>query len=345
MKKIALISIAFIIIVSCNNGEEPAPDVSNIKVNFEVKRFDQDFFSIDTSNLEASINALDAKYPFLLRTYLESIIGVADPVGIRTYYRLYKPVFDSTERIFKDFSPVKKEMEQAFRYVKHYFPTYEFPQVITPIMGAMNSIEDMARMRNGEYTPNFIHPEFIGISLQFYLGSNFSLYQTEYFINNVAPLFRSRRFAKEYLVADVMKVVVEDIATDKSAGMPLIENMIEKGKQWWLLDKFLPKHHDTIITGYKGRQLEWCEENEGLIWSYIVKNEDLNSVNPATLQTYIGESPFTQGFSQEFSPGNIGQWVGWQIVKKYAENKGLSPDQIIKATPRQILEEAKYKPK
>jgi hypothetical protein len=91
--------------------------------------------------------------------------------------------------------------------------------------------------------------------------------------------------------------------------------MIEKGKQWYLLDKFLPGIPDSIKTGYTQQQLDWCRENEGLIWSYIVKNEDLNSINPAVIQTYIGEGPFTQGFSQEYSPGNIGQWIGWQIVK------------------------------
>ena len=46
-----------------------------------------------------------------------------------------------------------------------------------------------------------------------------------------------------------------------------------------------------------------------------------NSLNPAVIQTYIGEGPFTQGFSQEYSPGNIGQWIGWQIIKKFVRKK------------------------
>ena len=37
----------------------------------------------------------------------------------------------------------------------------------------MNSIEDMAKMANGDFTPNFIGPDFLGISLQFYLGKIF----------------------------------------------------------------------------------------------------------------------------------------------------------------------------
>ena len=103
---------------------------------------------------------------------------------------------------------------------------------------------------------------------------------------------------------------------------------------------------DSIKTGYTKQQLDWCTENEGLIWSYIIKNEDLNSLNPSIIQTYIGESPFTQGFSQELSPGNIGQWIGLQIIKKFvSKNPGMKSEEIMKMDASKILSEAKYKPK
>ncbi len=121
--------------------------------------------------------------------------------------------------------------------------------------------------------------------------------------------------------------------------------MIEKGKAWWLLDKFLPTTADSVKTGYTQDQLDWCAANEGLIWTYILKNENLYSVDPSTIQVYIGEGPFTQGFSQELSPGNIGQWIGWQIVKKYADNNPKASIQdIMTASGKKILDEAKYRP-
>lgn len=332
-------------LITCERKKN-APDVSNIKVDLAVKRFDQDFFSIDTAGIEKGLSDLHMKYPGLLPLFLQNIVGINDNDGVKTYYRSYKPVFDSSQNIYNDFSPVEKQIEQAFRYVKYYFPSYNIPVSIIPVIGPMNSREDLARMTNGDYTPNFIGPDFIGVSLQFYLGKNFSLYNTEYFINTVAPLYRSRRFSKEYITADVIKLVTDDLFPDKSNTKPLIEQMIEKGKQWWLLDKFLPESPDSVKTGYTQHQLEWCTENEGLIWSYILKNEELYSINPATIQTYIGEGPFTQGFSQEDSPGNIGPWIGWQIVKKLAEkNSGMKPEEVMLATPKQILEGAKYKPK
>lgn len=345
MKRIGIFLLLATSIISCND-KDSSPDVSGIKVDLEVKRFDQDFFSLDTLQTTQSLAGLQSKYPGFLPFFLQQVVGVTDPEGVRTYYRLYKPIYDSSQKIYRDFSSIEKQLEDAFRRVKYYFPSYNLPATIMPIIGPMNSREDLARMGSGEYTPDFMGPDFIGISLQFYLGSDFSLYNTEYFINNIAPLYRSRRFAREYIVADVMKLVVDDIFPDKSNTRPLIEQMIEKGKHWWLLDKFLPALPDAAKTGYTTDQLEWCRQNEGLIWSYIIKNEDLYSVSPATLQTYIGEAPFTSVFSQESSPGNIGAWVGWQIVKKYEASKsGLNPEQVMKASAKEILEEGKYKPK
>ena len=163
---------------------------------------------------------------------------------------------------------------------------------------------------------------------------------------SVQRISRSRRFSKEYIIGDAMQLVVNDIFPDKSGSKPLIEQMVEKGKRWYLLDKFLPSAADSVKTGYTQQQLDWCTENEGLIWSYIVKNEDLQSLNPAIIQTYIGESPFTQGFSQELSPGNMGQWIGWQIVKKFvSKNPGMKPEEVMNTAASKIISEAKYKPK
>lgn len=345
MKKVLTILFLTIGFIACNDKKN-APDVSNIKVDLAVKRFDRDFFSIDTMAIEKSLSELQRKYPDFLGIYLQNIVGVNDNEGIKTFYRLYKPVYDSAQKIYADFDKVKDQVQDALKYVKYYFPDYKVPVTILPVIGPMNSREDLARMNNGEYTPDFIGPDFIGISLQFYMGKDFSLYNNEYFINTVAPIYRSRRFSKEYIAADVMKLVTDDLFPDKSNTKPLLEQMIEKGKQWWLLDKFMPGVPDSIKTGYTQYQLDWCKQNEGLIWSYIIKNNELRSINPATIQTYIGEGPFTKGLSQEESPGNLGPWIGWQIVKKFEEkNPGMKPGDIMMTSPEKILEEGKYKPK
>jgi uncharacterized protein YjaZ len=46
------------------------------------------------------------------------------------------------------------------------------------------------------------------------------------------------------------------------------------------------------------------------------------------------------------TPGNIGQWIGWRIVEKFAErNSKMSIQEILSTPARTIFQEAKYKPK
>ena len=346
MKKISIVLFISVLFISCNDNKKDVPDVSGIKADVVVQRFDEDFFKIDTLKTDQALSGLQVKYPDFAPLFLQQILGVSNNEGLKTYYRLYKPVFDSAQKVYGNFDGIKKQIEQAMKYVKYYFPSYKTPARIITVIGPMNSMQDFAVMGNGDYVPDFLGPDYVGISLQFYLGRNFSWYGAEYFLNNVAPAFRSRRFSKEYIIGDVMKLITEDIFPDKSKGKPLIEQMIEKGKQWWMMDKFLPDTPDSIKTGYTKQQLDWCKQNEGLIWSWIVKNEDLYSITPSTIQVYIGEAPFTQGFSQELSPGNIGPWIGWQIIKKFAANNpDMKPEEIMQSSPKKILEESKYKPK
>ena len=222
-------------------------------------------------------------------------------------------------------------MEEGFRYVKFYYPAYKLPRVITYI-GTFDA-------------PGIIlTPDYLGIGLHQFAGKNFSVYQSEP-LQQLYPSYLSKRFDKEYIVANAIKAVADDLYPDASVGRPLVEQMIEKGKHWFLTDKFLPDAPDSVKTGYTGKQLEWLAENEGNVWAYLIKNENIYSIEPPVIQAYLGEAPFTQGMP-EASPGNIGQWIGWQIVKKFAaENKEMSVQQILQASPKAILDGAQYRPK
>ncbi len=332
--------------ISCNN--ESGPDVSAIKVNIPMERFDQDFFSLDSNKLESALPLLQKKYPSLFPIFIENILGLGalsqeNPAilpGTKRYLAMNSAIFDSVELAFKDVYPIQKELKKAFQHVRFYFPEYPVTKAIT-LVGPLDAMAEL----NGEYSPNFIGPDFIGISLQFYLGRNFSAYQNEAFILNVAPQYRSRRFEKEYIVSDIMKLIADDIYPDKSKGKTLIEQIIEKGKQWYLISQFLPAENDSIITGYTKQQLDWCKENEGLIWNYLVTNENLYTIEPVLIQTYIGESPYTQGMPEN-SPGNIGPWIGLQIIKKFAaKNPSMSIKELLNTNARKIMEDTKYKPK
>lgn len=338
MKKSILFLLAGCIFFSCSNKKN-TPDVSGIKVDIPIERYDVDFFNIDTNNIPAGLQKVWLAHPDFHIDFMQQVLGVPGPdsnaasqLSVRLFLRDYKSVETALQERYRDTEWLKKELEKAFRFVRYYFPAYKTGKVVL-FTGPFDA--------PGVATTSF----GLAIGLQQFAGKDFEPYQDAAF-QEVFPGYISRRFSSEYITTNCMKAVTEDLFPDKSKAMPLVEQMIEKGKRWYLLDKFLPTTPDSIKTGYTKQQLDWCNENEGLIWSYLVKNEVLNSINPEVIQTYIGEGPFTQGFSQELSPGNMGQWIGWQIAKKFvSKNSGLTPEQVMNTPAREILDKAKYKPK
>jgi hypothetical protein len=106
----------------------------------------------------------------------------------------------------------------------------------------------------------------------------------------------------------------------------------------------LPDAKPYQLIGYSEQQLADCYTNEAKIWNLFVQNGLLQSEDKNIIKNYIGKSPKTQELG-EGSPGNIGSFVGWQIVNKYmSAHKKMTLPELITKDPEMILQEAKYKP-
>ena len=334
MRRLYVLAIS-VLLIACQNGKNK-PDVSDIKVDIQMERFEKSFFTIDTNNISEGLMHLRNEFPRFFPVFMQDILQL-NPLDTSSFSIIkniiagYKPVYDAVEQKYPSLGWLKEELTTGMKYVKHYYPSYNVPAFIT-FLGTLDA-------------PGVVLTrDYIGIGLQQYAGKNFHAYQDEQVLQ-LYPSYISRRFDKEYIAVNCLKAVVDDVYPDKSVGRPLIEQMIEKGKQWFLLDHFLPDSPDSLKTGYTKKQLDWVKDNEGNVWGYIVKNENLYSIEPPTIQTYIGEAPFTQGMP-EISPGNIGQWIGWRIVQAYAaNNEEMSVQQVLQNDPKVIYEGSKYRPK
>jgi uncharacterized protein YjaZ len=87
-----------------------------------------------------------------------------------------------------------------------------------------------------------------------------------------------------------------------------------------------------------------CLEREAVIWDLFIQNNFLQSIDNNIIKNYIGEGPKTQELG-EASPGNIGSFCGWQIVKKYMQQSpSISLDSLLNTNAEIIFEKTKYKP-
>ncbi len=344
-----LIPVFFIVALASCNNDQNAPDVSGIKIDLNVQRFEQDFFAIDSNNTKTGLTPLQNKYPVFLPLFVNHVLGLGPFVdsnqllfeGTKRFLHLNKPVYEKSQELFKNFHRVKEQLVDGFRYVKFYYPTYQIPTILTTV-GPMDAL---APMSNNEPSPNYMGENFLAIGLQFYLGKDFSIYNDAGYISSIAPQYRSRRFAKEFIAVDVFNLVIDDLYPDSSNRYPLIERFIEKGKRLYLLNQFLPTANDTLLIGYTAKQLNWCKENERSIYNFFIQQNLLFAIDPALTQNFTTDGPSTQGMPEE-SPGNIGAYLGWEIVKAYSKKKsGVNPDRIMLTSNKKIFEESGYKPR
>lgn len=349
MYKIFIFVFSTIILFSCKSNKN-IPDVSGIKVNLESRRFEQDFFAMDTNNIASSIQNILKKYPLFTPDFIENILGLdldslliplnAQDNAVRLFIKDYLPIKDSCDKIFKNFSKENDEIKQGLQFVKYYFPDYKLPQSVITFIGPVNANFETSFGTQGD----ILTSEGLGIGLQLHLGKNFSFYhsaegQEQY------PDYLSNNFDPEHIPVNSMRNIVDDLFPDRSTGKALIEQMVEKGKRLYLVTKFLPYTPEYLGIGYTGKQLKDCYTNEAVIWDFFLNNDLLNNTEQNIVKNYIGESPKTQEFGND-SPGNLGSFSGLQIVKKYMEKfPETKLIDLMNTEAREILSKSKYKPR
>ncbi len=331
------LSVLLLLIAIACTSKRTVPDVSGIPVTVQVDRFDRDLFAADTLKMERSLDHLQQKYPGFINDYLYNILALP-PIKdsllqkLKLFIRDYRPIYDSVQQHFPSFTTEEQTLKLALQLVHYYFPKYKAPSRVITFIGPV------------EGYGNVLTGSGFAIGLQLYLGKDFSAYQTDY-IREVYPEYQSRRFEAAYIPVNCIHNLLEDLYPPKEAGKPLVEQMVESGKRLYVMDQLLPYTADSLKTGYTQAQLEGCYKHEALVWNYFLQNDLLYATDPVVIRDYVTDGPKTTALG-EASPGNIGQFVGWQIVKKWMSKKDGNPLETLLQTPaKQILDEAKYKPK
>lgn len=148
----------------------------------------------------------------------------------------------------------------------------------------------------------------------------------------------------ELIVRDFVKAWVINEIPVNNKRRDLLSEMITQGKVLYSLQLLLPEWSEADLLGYTTEQLNWVSNNEKEIWRTTLKNNYLYSTDHMTIIKYMDEAPYTSLISKE-SPGRTGAWIGWQIVKKFAENSKLELSSVIMENNSQnILKASKYNP-
>ncbi|MEZ5040495.1 MAG: hypothetical protein R2828_11395 [Saprospiraceae bacterium] len=343
--RINLIAICFLLVLfsACQqSSQKVVPDVSGINVDLKIDRFEQALFSIDTSRLEEGLAELEKRFPEFSEVYFKYVLGSKDeevaPEGHLAYMRgfLSHPglihLYDTCLQVYPNLNEIEAELEQAMRFYKYYFPNEEVPHFTTFI---------------SEYSiAAFIYPEnALGIGLDFFLGADYPYWK----YNPQNPNFSDymvRTNNRDHLVSKAIQPLIED-HLGEAPGERLLDLMIHNGKKLYIRDLLIPYAPDTVLLEMTPLQVQWLKDNEFNIWTHFIGEKLLYSSEFRKIRKLVDYSPTGPSDMPPEAPGRMGNWIGWQIVKRFmVQHPTMSVQELIDLRNSQlILEESKFKPR
>ncbi|MEG3657335.1 gliding motility lipoprotein GldB [Arenibacter palladensis] len=317
-KAIFLVLIPIIIFCSCNRNDKLADEVAKINVDVKVNRFDREFAEAQPTD----IPSLKEKYPYLFPANYPDSIWVA-----KLQDTLQLEVMDEVGKSFPDFVSEKEDMEWLFRYIKYYFPNYEIPRVVT----VTSEVDYNNRI--------ILADSLLLVGLDNYLGSSHKFYQgiSRYIANDLD---------KQYLTRDMASAFAKTVVAPPR-DRTFLSQLVYYGKELYLMQQLMPQKKEAVIIGYAPADLEWANVNEEQIWRYFIERELLYSTNSKLGPRFLDPAPFSK-FELELdneSPGKIGRYIGWQIVKAFMDNNNITLQEMLTLPEEELFKRSGYKPR
>lgn len=324
MKRYLLPLIAVLaMLVSCTpRGRFYVKKSERPECNVVVERFDRDV-------REMSIERLSDKYGSFVELYAYGVLNMRSTAGIAVFLadssvcRLY----DDVESQYDDVSDIEKELSDAFSIYQYYFPDSIMPRIYMHVSGFNQCI--------------VMTDSAVSFSADDYLGSDYPWYNGVMY-NYELPLLVRGRVALDIVLGHLTATFP---ATDM-VEQNLLDAMVEQGRLRYLLSVCFPDKSDADILGYTDEQFSWAKRYGGNVWTSLIENRSLFSSDWRLLTNYMQPAPFTTGLSAD-SPGQMGVYLGYNLVKAFAENNpSLSLSDIVYETSSQkILSMSGYNPR
>jgi gliding motility-associated lipoprotein GldB len=311
-----IVAISFFLF-SCEKKSKIEQAVEEIPVELNVERFDKAFFEANPKELPK----LKAKYPFFFPA------GNDDKVWLEKMQNpQWQELYAEVEKKYSNFDAQTTQIEELFKHIKYYYPKTKTPKIIT-------IISEMDYQNKAIYADSLVI-----ISLELYLGKEHKFYEfPEYLKQN----FETNQILPDIVSSYAMRKIPPP--TDNT----FIGYMIYAGKELYLKDMFLPDLTDDVKMGYTPEQLAFCKENESFMWRFFIEEKLLFDSDQKLVPRFVNPAPFSKFYLEidNQTPGRVGAWIGWQIVRSYMNNNPTSLQDLLLMDSKEIFEKSRYKPK
>lgn len=335
------ILILFIFLFSACQRESKLPDVSAVEVDVNIVRFDQELANLKQEEIAKKHEQWKKDYGFFYIDFMEEMLQAGrmeneDELLKNISFILeqedFKVLSEKVVELYPDLELYEEELEEAFQYLKYYFPKYEIPKIYS--------------FFSGFSTQTSVGKDYIGIGLDMFLGEDSEFYPA--LIESI-PLYISRRFTPENIVPRVIESVIRiELSSEEPIEGNTLAHMIYHGKVLYAMDKVLPHVSDSLKIGYTSDQMKWVETYQGDVWAWFMSEDLLYSTDYLRIQSYFSEAPFTPELGEKNkSAPKLGIYLGWQIVRRFMENNPeMSVQELMKIEdPQYVLSNSGFRGK
>jgi len=320
MKKISIVFLilGLSLLLSCQDEPQVKPEIAQIELDVDVIRFDSIFAKAQFQDL----NQLKSSYSFMFQN------SVPDSLWqMKMRDSLQNQINKEVLTTFSDFSQYQDEITLFFKHLKYYFPNQPIPRVIT--------IAEYVDYKSKVVLNN----DLLYISLDNYLGQDHKFYKG--FQSYISELQKP-----EQILPDIAEVYANRI-TNFPKSRTFLSQMVYEGKKLYVKSQLLPWVEQHQLIGYSKDDFQWAIEQEYMIWQYFVERDLLYSSESDLRRRFISPGPFTKFYLKidNKTPPRLGQYIGWQIVRAYAEkNPDKTLDEIIEISEQDLFNQSNYKP-
>ncbi|MBN7814639.1 gliding motility lipoprotein GldB [Algoriphagus pacificus] len=327
--RLSFFSLAILLLFSCEKKSEECKldqEILDQNIDLEITRLEDEFFQAETSE---DFEFLIEKYPDFAEGYLGRSLYASPDSLISELLAIHQDsamnvLYDSVKVNFQDITDIETDLENAFKYIKHYFPEFQIPKVYTFLSGFNSDL--------------ILTEDMIVIGLDYYLPPTHS-FQPD------LPRYMAERYDRPYIVPMIVTALSSQFNQINPQDNTMLAEMIYYGKAYHFTKAIMPCTSDQYIIGYTEEEIAECYANEEYIWAHFVENELLYETNPFDITKYIGEAPFTDAISTK-APGRLGRWLGWNIVDDYQFNQDVTlPELMDNANAEEIFRQSGYRPR
>lgn len=316
MKNCLLLAIV-LLLASCQEDRALEREISAIPMEVDIIRFDKEFAAVTPRTLDD----LKGKYPFFFPLKYHDSIWL-QKIEDTLQENLNKAVLEK----FPAEEKLEVKLRSLFQHIKYYFPTFRPPTVFT----ATSDVDYKNKI--------IVSDSLLIIAIDTYLGSNHPFYVgiKKYIVQNLDP---------SQLEPDIVSAYAKQLVI-RPQKRSLLAQMIFYGKELYLKDLLIPNVSDARKIGYTEAQLTWAKENERDMWRYFVEKELLFSTNGKLGAQFINLAPFSKFYLEidNESPGMVGRFIGWQIVRAYMKANKSSLRELVALDAETLFNKSKYKP-